>query len=125
MFVCQELLDLFECFDICDLEYLLVVLLVVYFEGNDFEECIVLNQWGYGCLLIVELYVCFVVIVEKFEVEGVYVGLYQDWGSVLDDDSEWFVVENVYVLISVDVEIVEGWLQGLECDGVGEGWLYG
>ncbi len=121
----QQLLDLLARLDARDPEHLPVVPLAAYFEGNDFEECIAPNQWGYGRPPIAELYARLAAIAEKPEVEGVYVGLHQDWGSALEDDSEWPAAENVHVLTRADAATVEGWLQGLECEGVGEGWPYG
>ncbi|WP_313438055.1 hypothetical protein [Stenotrophomonas sp.] len=121
----QVLLDLLERLDARDPDHLPVVPLAAYFEGNDFEECIAPNQWGYGRPPIAELYARFAAIAAKPEVEGVYVGLHQDWGSALEDDSEWPAAENVHLLTHADAATVEGWLQGLECDGVGEGWPYG
>ncbi|MGE8259732.1 MAG: hypothetical protein ACN6RJ_09950, partial [Stenotrophomonas sp.] len=94
----QELLDLLESLDARDPDHLPVVPLAAYFEGNDFEECIAPNQWGYGRPPIAELYARLAAIAAKPEVEGVYVGLHQDWGSALEDDSEWPAAENVHVL---------------------------
>ncbi len=70
----QELLDLLERLDARDPEHLPVVPLAAYFEGNDFEECIAPNQWGFGRPPIAELYARLAAIAEKPEVEGVYVG---------------------------------------------------
>jgi len=121
----QALLQTLEQLDTLDPDHLPVVPLEAYFVGNDQEESIAPNQWGYGRPAIRDLHAHFQAIAAKPEVQGVYVGLHQGWGEALDSDDEWPAAENIHILTSADASTVLSWLEGLETDGATVGWPYG
>ena len=96
----------------------------LYFDGNVEEESIAPNQWGFGRPPIAALYDRFKAIAARADVERVMVGLHHDWRHHHYDDS-FPPAENVHIFSSATPEVVESWLEGLECDGVIAGWPYG
>ena len=101
-----------------------VVDLDLYFAGNTDEDSIAPNQWGYGRPPIAQLHELFRGIAARPEVEKVLVGLHQDWCE--HDDARGFPpAENVHIFTSASQEKVEGWIAGMEADGVVAGWPYG
>ena len=102
-----------------------MVPLAAYFEGNDFEECIAPNQWVSVARRLPSCTHAWPRSPKSLKWKVSTSACTKTGVKRLEDDSEWPAAENVHVLTSADVETVEGWLQGLECDGVGEGWPYG
>lgn len=102
-----------------------VVTLDEYFVGNDDEESIAPNNWGYGRPSIQVIYSHFKEIESRADVQGVYVGLHDEWSEALEDDELWPAAENVHVISSAPESEVQLWVEGLEADGVGTGWPYG
>ena len=105
-----------------------VVDLDLYFAGNADEESIAPNQWGYGRPPIAQLYDRFREIAARPEVEKVLVGLHQDWCDYDEDEvaaGRFPPAENVHLFTRAKVEEVEGWIAGMEADGVIAGWPYG
>ena len=96
----------------------------LYFEGNTEEECIAPNQWGEGRPPIAELFTRFQGIAQKQNVERVLVGLHSDW-SHEDYADTYPPAENVHIFTTASKGEVEGWLSGLQSDGVVKGWPYG
>ena len=66
----------------------------------------------------------FQAIARRPDVQGVYVGLHQDWGMALECD-DWPAAENIHVISSASQADAEQWLEGLEADGLVTGWPYG
>ena len=52
------------------------------------------------------------------------VGLHQEWCEH-DDASAFPPAENIHILTSASQQEVEGWVTGIEADGVVAGWPYG
>ena len=105
-----------------------VVDLDLYFAGNADEESIAPNQWGYGRPPIAQLYAMFREIAARPEVEKVLVGLHQDWcdyDAAEVAEKRFPPAENVHIFTSASQEEVEGWIAGMEADGVIPGWPYG
>ena len=121
----QALLDKLEALDALDPDHLPVVGIDDYFHGNTEEESIAPNQWGEGRPPLAELYRRFKALEARPDVQGVYVGLHESWGEALDDDDQWPAAENVHILTSAPLELVEAWIEGMHADGVGFGWPYG
>ncbi|WP_448132765.1 hypothetical protein [Stenotrophomonas rhizophila] len=121
----MALLQTLEHLDALDPDHLPVVPLDAYFTGNDQEESIAPNQWEFGRPPIRELHARFQAIAARPDVQGVYVGLHQDWGMALEDDTDWPAAENIHILTSADAPTVQSWLEGLESDGASAGWPYG
>lgn len=96
----------------------------LFFDGNDEEESIAPNEWGYGRPPIREIYEQFKRIAEREDVERVLVGLHFDWNDSMFADG-FPPAENVHIFSSAKPSEVEGWLHGLESDGVLAGWPYG
>ncbi len=120
----KQLLEKLEALDALDDAHFPVVTLDEYFTGNDQEESIAPNQWEYGRPPIREIHAHFQAIAQRPDVQGVYVGLHQDWSMALECD-DWPAAENIHVISSVRQETAEQWLEGLEADGLIVGWPYG
>lgn len=102
-----------------------VVALVQYFAENTDEECIAPNQVGYGRPSLADFYAGFRTIQEREDVEGVFVGLHDDWREALKYPDDWPAAENIHNFTTAPADEVEEWISGLESDGAGEGWPYG
>ena len=120
----KTLLDKLEALDALDEDHLPVVTLDEYFDGNAQEDSIAPNQWGYGRPTLREIHAHFQAIARRPDVQGVYVGLHQDWGMALECD-DWPAAENIHVISSATQADAERWLEGLEADGLITGWPYG
>ena len=120
----KTLLDKLEALDALDEDHLPVVTLDEYFDGNEQEDSIAPNQWGYGRPTLREIHAHFQAIARRPDVQGVYVGLHQDWGMALECD-DWPAAENIHVISSASQADAEQWLEGLEADGLVTGWPYG
>ncbi|RDZ28312.1 hypothetical protein [Lysobacter silvisoli] len=121
----NELLALLRDLDDQDPDHFPLVTLDQYFSQNDQEDSIAPNQWGYGRPPLRELYARLKAIEARADVQGIYVGLHQEWGEALDDDELWPAAENVHVYSSAPPEVADSWIEGLESDGISEGWPYG
>ncbi|MBY6034381.1 hypothetical protein KUV59_14460 [Marinobacter daepoensis] len=121
----SELLDRLQVLSEADPSCCPVVTLDEYFVGNDDEESIAPNNWGYGRPSIQVIYRHFKEIESRADVQGVYVGLHDEWSEALEDDELWPAAENVHVISSAAESEVQLWVEGLEADGVGTGWPYG
>ena len=113
----KTLLDKLEALDALDEDHLPVVTLDEYFDGNEQEDSIAPNQWGYGRPTLREIHAHFQAIARRPDVQGVYVGLHQDWGMALECD-DWPAAENIHVISSASQADAEQWLEGLEADGL-------
>jgi hypothetical protein len=102
-----------------------VVGLDEYFEGNDQEECIAPNQFGFGRPSLAEMYSRFKEIQKRPDVQDVLVGIHGDWTEAIKDPEMWPAGENVHIYTTASREEVEKWIEGLEADGAIEGWPYG
>ena len=102
-----------------------VVTLDEYFSGNTDEECIAPNQFGYGRPSLAELYTRFQEIQRRPDVQAVMVGIHGDWDEALKYEDTWPAGENVHILTSATEQEVESWIEGMQADGVIEGWPYG
>lgn len=121
----KALLETLERLDDIDSEHLPVVSLDYYFIGNDQEDSIAPNQWGYGRPSIREIHARLKALESRSDVQGVFVGLHQDWGEALADDELWPAAENIHIYSSVPQEVADAWIEGFESDGIGPGWPYG
>jgi hypothetical protein len=101
-----------------------IVPLGLFFEGNDEEESIAPNQWGYGRPSIASLYNRFKEVATRSDVSDVYVGLHQEWCDPEYADT-FPPAETVFIVTSADKSQVESWLTDLETDGVLQGWPHG
>jgi hypothetical protein len=77
----KALLQRLEQLDDIDSEHFPVVTIDEYFIGNDQQDSIAPNQWGYGRLPIAEIYARLKAIEARPDDQGVFVGLHQDWGE--------------------------------------------
>lgn len=111
--------------DAIDPEHLPVVPLEAYFAGNDQEDSIAPNQCGYGRPSLRDLHAHFKRIEARDDVQGVFLGLHQEWSEALGDDELWPAAENIHVLTSAPQEVADTWIQGLESGGISPGWPYG
>ncbi|MDF9832114.1 hypothetical protein M2103_000322 [Ereboglobus sp. PH5-5] len=102
-----------------------VVTLDEYFSGNTEEGCIAPNQVGYGRPSLADLYKRFQTIEQRPEVQGVFVGMHSEWDMALEDSATWPAAENIHILANATQDAVAAWIDGLEADGVIEGWPYG
>ncbi len=118
------LLERVEALDALDEDHFPVVTLDEYFLGNDQEQSIAPNQWGFGRLSIREIHARFKCIEQRPDVQGVYVGLHQDWCEALECD-DWPAAENIHVYSSAPQAVADQWIEGLESDGIIVGWPYG
>ena len=121
----KALIEKLEELDRIDSEHLPIVTIDEYFIGNNEEECIAPNQWGYGRPSVHDIYNHLKSIEKRPDVQGVYVGLHQDWGEALEDASLWPAAENIHIFSSASQEVADKWIDGLESDGIGTGWPYG
>lgn len=120
----KTLLAKLEALDALDDKHFPVVTLDEYFLGNDQEFSIAPNQWEYGRPAIQDLYAHFKSIAQRPDVQGVFVGLHQDWSEALDSD-DWPAAENIHIYTSASQEDADKWVEGLEADGITPGWPYG
>lgn len=118
------LLERVEALDALDEDHFPVVTLDEYFLGNDQEQSIAPNQWGFGRPSIREIHARFKCIEQRPDVQGVYVGLHQDWCEALECD-DWPAAENIHVYSSAPQAVADQWIEGLESDGIIVGWPYG
>lgn len=120
----QILLEKLEALDAQDDDHFPIVTLDDYFLGNDQEASIAPNQWEYGRPPLQEIYARFKAIAERPDVQGVFVGLHQDWSYALESD-DWPAAENIHVYSSAPQAVADTWIDGLEADGITAGWPYG
>ncbi|MFK3789710.1 MULTISPECIES: hypothetical protein [Pseudomonas] len=120
----EKLLERLQVLDELDEEHLPLVTLDEYFQGNDQEQSIAPNQWEFGRPSIARIHAHFKALEQRPDVQGVYVGLHQEWGEALESD-DWPAAENIHIYSSAPLAVAEQWLEGLEADGIGEGWPYG
>ena len=121
----ETLLERLQKLDEIDSKHFPVVSLDEYFMGNEQEDSIAPNQWGYGRPSIRDIYTRLKAIEERSDVQGVFVGLHQDWAEALEDDELWPAAENIHIFSSAPQDIADAWVEGFESDGVGTGWPYG
>jgi hypothetical protein len=121
----KALLEKLKQLDDIDSDHFPVVSLDEYFIGNDQEDSIAPNQWGYGRPSIGEIYARLKTIEAKPDVQAVFVGLHQDWGEALEDDDLWPAAENIHIYSSVPQDVADEWIEGFESDGIAPGWPYG
>jgi hypothetical protein len=121
----SELLKKLEYLDSVDSDHLPIVTLDEYFDENDREDSIAPNQWGYGRPSIKEIYARFKSVEARPDVQAVYVGMHQDWSEALEHDDIWPYAENIHLYSSASQEEADRWIEGLESDGITEGWPYG
>lgn len=95
-----------------------------YFLGNDDEESIAPNQWGDGRPSVREMYEHLKRIEERPDVQGVFVGIHQDWPES-ERFHEWPPAENIHIYSSASQGVAEKWIEGLHSDGISPGWSYG
>ena len=107
-----------------DGEHFPVVSLDEYFLGNEDEQSIAPNQWGDGRPTIRELYEHFKRIEARPDVQGVFVGIHQDWPET-EGFGDWVPAENIHIYSSAPQDVAERWIDGLMSDGIGAGWPYG
>ena len=101
-----------------------VVDYVTFFDGNSDEESLAPNQWGYGRPTMAELYARFAQIAQRPDVERVLVGLHGDWDDPAFADG-FPPAENVHIFTTASAAEAEKWIDGMQADGVIEGWPYG
>ncbi|SFM76174.1 hypothetical protein SAMN04487963_3632 [Marinobacter zhejiangensis] len=121
----KQLLDKLVTLSEADPEHYPVVSLDDYFSGNDQEESIAPNAWGYGRPALKDLHQHFKQIESRPDVQGVYVGMHDEWREALDDEELWPAAENIHVISSAPQADVERWIDGVAADGIGPGWPYG
>ena len=97
---------------------------VMFFDGNTDEESLAPNQWGYGRPTMAELYARFAQIAQRPDVERVLVGLHGDWDDPAFADG-FPPAENVHIFTTASAAEAEKWIDGMQADGVIEGWPYG
>ena len=96
----------------------------MFFGGNSDEESLAPNQWGYGRPSMAELYARFAQIAQRPDVERVLVGLHGDWDEPVFAD-DFPPAENVHIFTTASAAEAEKWIDGMQADGVIEGWPYG
>jgi hypothetical protein len=121
----RALLDKLEELDQIDSEHFPIVSLDKYFIGNSQEDSIAPNQWGYGRPSIREIYARLKTIESRSDVQGVFVGLHQDWAEALTDNELWPAAENIHIYSSASQDVADGWIEGFQSDDIGPGWPYG
>lgn len=121
----KALLEKIQKLDAIDAEHFPVVTLDDYFVGNTQEDSIAPNDWGYGRPSIADIYARFKAVAARPDVQGVFVGLHDEWTEALDDDKLWPAAENIHVFSSAPQEVADQWIEGLSADGIGLGWPYG
>ncbi|MBC2656986.1 hypothetical protein H7A76_16225 [Pseudomonas sp. MSSRFD41] len=120
----EKLLERLEALAALDEEHLPLVTLDEYFQGNDQEQSIAPNQWEFGRPCLARIHAHFKALEQRPDVQGVYVGLHQEWSEALESD-DWPAAENIHIYSSAPLAVAEQWIEGLEADGLGEGWPYG
>lgn len=120
----NELLELLKVLSEADPDKYPVVSLDEYFSENEEEDSIAPNNWGYGRPSIKVIYTRFKEIKNRPDVQGVYVGMHDEWPDAFDDGL-WPAAENIHIISSASEAEVEKWIDGLDADGVGLGWPYG
>ena len=113
-----------EALDETDSDHFPIVTLDEYFIGNDDEESIAPNQWGDGRPSVREIYERLKKIEARPDVQGVFVGIHQDWPDA-ERFEQWVPAENIHIYSSAPQEVAEEWIEGLLADGIGVGWPYG
>ena len=121
----NELLALLKELSEADPERYPVVTLDEYFSENEEEDSIAPNNWGYGRPSIKVIYSKFKEIENRPDVQGVYVGMHDEWSDALDEDDLWPSAENIHIISSASEAEVERLIEGVGADGVGPGWPYG
>ena len=96
----------------------------LFFDGNAEEQSIAPNRWGRGRPPIAALYERFKEIAARPQVERVLVGLHHEWADPSYADG-FPPADNVIIFASARPEVVQGWVDGLACDGVLPGWPQG
>lgn len=102
-----------------------VVPLDAYFDGNPDEESIAPNAWGYGRPPLAQLWARFRAIAQRPDVQLLLVGIHDEGCELPEDSLDWPAAENVHIYTRASAEEVEQWLEGMQADGVIEGWPYG
>lgn len=120
----NELLELLKVLSEADPDKYPVVSLDEYFSENEEEDSIAPNNWGYGRPSIKVIYTRFKEIKNRPDVQGVYVGMHDEWPDAFDDGL-WPAAENIHIISSASEAELEKWVEGLGHDGVGLGWPYG
>jgi len=95
-----------------------------YFQGNEDEESIAPNQWGDGRPSVREIYEHLKQIEARSDVQGVFVGVHQDWPDA-ERFEEWIPAENIHIYSSASQAVAEQWIARLHSDGISPGWPYG
>ena len=95
-----------------------------YFLGNDQEDSIAPNQWGDGRPSIREIHARLKEIEARPDVQGVFVGIHQDWPDA-ERFGDWPPAENIHIYSSASQAIADGWIEGFLADGISPGWPYG
>ena len=114
----KALLGKLEELDGIDSGHCPVVSLDEYFVGNHQEDSIAPNQWGEGRPPIAEIYARLKAIEARPDVQGVFVGLHQEWGEALEDDGLWPAAENIHIYSSAPQDVADGWIAGFLSDGI-------
>lgn len=120
-----ELLNKLSALSVADPENSPVVTLDEFFLANEDEESIAPNNWGYGRPSIKEIYRSLKEIEHRTDVQGVFVGMHDEWSEALEDDELWPAAENIHILSCAPEAEVEAWIAGIAADGLGTGWPYG
>lgn len=90
-----ELLNKLSALLVADPENSPVVTLDEFFLANEDEESIAPNNWGYGRPSIKEIYRSLKEIEHRPDVQGVFVGMHDEWSEALEDDELWPAAENI------------------------------
>lgn len=120
----KALLEKIAKLDEIDSEHFPIVTIDDYFLGNDQEDSIAPNQWGDGRPSVRELYARLKEIEASPDVQGVFVGIHQDWPDA-DRFGDWAPAENIHIYSSAPQEIADQWIEGFLSDGISPGWPYG
>jgi hypothetical protein len=102
-----------------------VVPLDAYFDGNSDEESIAPNQWGYGRPPLAQLWERLRTIAQRPDVQVLLVGIHDEWQELAEDFLDWPPAENVHIYTRASAQDAEQWIEGLEADGVVQGWPCG
>ena len=120
----KALYEKIEALNEVDDNHFPVVSIHDYFLGNDDEESIAPNQWGDGRPSVQEMSEHLKRIEKRPDVQGVFVGIHQDWPESERLD-EWPPAENIHIYSSAPQDAAEQWIEGLHSDGISPGWPYG
>jgi hypothetical protein len=101
-----------------------VVPLALFFEGNREEESIAPNQFEEGRPPLAAMYARFKEIAARADVSEVVVGLHWEWNDPEYADT-FPPADTVFIMSSAPRVEVEGWVSGLQSDGVLTGWPHG